>query len=203
MEITTSPHRPASTPWGRLIALLVVLGPVSVLVLLPIGLGLDRYVMAGHSMDSGADGGIAQGSVVFERQVPVSDLRVGDVITYQPPAAAGVDGLVTHRIVRITTDGILTRGDNEAARDPWVLRPQQPTLPRVVYTLPWVGYVYLVVFHPLTRVALAGTTALLLVLVAGEIRRRRGHAAAPVGDHDGPERPVGAATTGETEGGQG
>lgn len=203
MEITTSPHRPASTPWGRLVALVVVLGPVSVLVLLPIGLGLDRYVMSGNSMDSGAEDGISQGSVVFERHVPVSDLRAGDVITFRPPASAGVDGLVTHRIVRITTDGIRTRGDNETARDPWVLRPQQPTLPRVVYTLPWVGYVYLVVLHPVTRVVLAGLTALLLVLVAGEIRRRRVHAAAPVEDHDGPERSVGAASTGETEGRQG
>lgn len=203
MEITTSPHRPASTPWGRLVALLVILGPVSVLVLLPVGLGLDRYVMSGRSMDSGADGGIAQGSVVFERHVPVSDLRVGDVITFRPPAPAGVDGLVTHRIVRITPQGILTRGDNEAARDPWVLRPQQPTLPRVVYTLPWVGYVYLVVFHPVTRVALVGITALLLVLVAGEIRRRREYRAARLAEHDGPERSVGAATTGEIEGRQG
>lgn len=203
MEITTSPHRPASTPWGRLVALVVVLGPVSVLVLLPIGLGLDRYVMAGSSMDSGDEGGIAQGSVVFERQVPVSDLRAGDVITFRPPAGAGVDGLVTHRIVRVTPDGILTRGDNETARDPWVLRPQQPTLPRVVYTLPWVGYVYLLVFHPVTRVVLAGTAALLLVLVAGQVRRRRARGGAPAEDHDGPERSVGAASTGETEGRQG
>src|SRR6201999_3525964 len=40
MEITTSPHRPASTPWGRLFAIVVILGPVTILVLLPIGLGL-------------------------------------------------------------------------------------------------------------------------------------------------------------------
>jgi len=173
MEITTSPHRPASTPWGRLLALVVILGPVSILVLLPIGLGLERYVMSGDSMDSGAEGGIPQGAVVLERRVPVGDLRRGDVITYRPPRSSGVDGLVTHRIVQIGPHGIVTRGDAEPAADPWVLDPQEPTLPRVVHTLPWVGYVYLVVFHPVTRVLLAGSVALLVLLLATEFRRRR------------------------------
>lgn len=173
MEITTSPHRPASTPWGRLLALVVVLGPVSILVLLPVGLGLERYVMSGDSMDTGAAGGIPQGSVVFEREVPVGDLRRGDVITFRPPASAGVDGLVTHRIVRISPRGIVTRGDAEPTRDPWLLVPREPTLPRVVYTLPWVGYLYLVIFHPITRVVLAAAVGLLVLLVVTEVRRRR------------------------------
>lgn len=200
MEITTSPHRPASTPWGRLVALVVILGPVSILVLLPIGLGLDRYVMSGDSMDSGAEGGISRGSVVFERDVPVSDLRRGDVITYRPPASSGVEGLVTHRIVRIGPQGIVTRGDAEPARDPWVLDPPGATLPRVVYTLPWVGYLYLAVFHPITRVLLAGAVAVLVLLVGAEIRRRREAAAAPREQPDGPETASRASTAGQTKG---
>ncbi len=71
MEIETAPHRPAPTPWGRLLLFVVVFGPVTFLVLLPIGLGLERYVMTGDSMS----GAIGQGSIVFERVVPVSDLR--------------------------------------------------------------------------------------------------------------------------------
>jgi len=203
MEITTSPHRPASTPWRRLVVLVVVLAPVSLLVLLPIGLGLERYVMSGDSMDSGSAGGISQGSVVFERQVPLSDLRVGDVITFDPPPAVRDDGLVTHRIVGVEAGGFRTRGDNETSADPWVLRPEQPTLPRVVYSIPWVGYLYLVVFHPVTKALLAVATALLLVLVAGEIRGRRGRPApqAP-GDDRGPGS-VRAPAARESERGEG
>jgi signal peptidase len=185
MEITTSPHRPASTPWGRLLALVVILGPVSILVLLPIGLGLDRYVMSGDSMDSGAGTGIPQGSVVFERDVPVGDLRRGDVITYHPPASSGVGGLVTHRIVQIGPQGIVTRGDAEPAVDPWLFDPPDATVPRVVYTLPWVGYLYLVIFHPVTRVLLGCSVGLLVLLVGAEIRRRREVAAAPPEDPEG------------------
>ncbi len=200
MEITTSPHRPASTPWGRLLALVVVLGPVSILVLLPIGLGLDRYVMSGGSMDSGTEGGISQGSVVFERAVPVGDLRVGDVITFRPPAAAHVEGLVTHRIVDIGPAGIRTRGDAEPARDPWVLDPPEPTLPRVVYTLPWVGYGYLVLFHPVSRLLMAGSAVLLVLLIASEIRRRREVATAPGDEPEGSATPARAPVVPETEG---
>ncbi|HYF74286.1 MAG TPA: hypothetical protein VD864_15760 [Nocardioides sp.] len=199
MEITTSPHRPASTPWGRLLALVVILGPVSVLVLLPIGLGLERYVMSGDSMDSGAEGGIPQGAVVFERQVPVGDLRRGDVITYRPPASSGVDGLVTHRIVRIGPQGIVTRGDAEPAADPWVFEPREPTVPRVVHTLPWVGYLYLVVFHPVTRVVLAVSVALLVLLLATEIRRRREPAATSPTEPGDPGAPTRGGAARETK----
>ncbi len=202
MEITTSPHRPASTPWGRLLALVVILAPVSVLVLLPVGLGLERYVMTGSSMDSGAAGGISQGSVVLERDVPVGDLRRGDVITYRPPASSGIDGLVTHRIVRVGPQGIVTRGDAEPAHDPWVLTPHQPTLPRVVYTLPWVGYVYLVIFHPVTRVLLAVSVVLLVLVLAAEIRRRREPGAGPEEGPGEPRRPAPATTAREPKGDQ-
>ena len=126
MEITTSPHRPASTPWGRLVALVVILGPVSVLVLLPIGLGLQRYVMSGDTMDGERSGSIPRGSLVYERLVPVDDLRVGDVITYRPPPSSGEDDLVTHRIVSIGPEGVVTQGDAEPRPDPWVLHPEAP-----------------------------------------------------------------------------
>ena len=112
MEIETAPRHPAPTPWGRLLLSVVLFGPVTLLVLLPIGLGLERYVMTGSSME----GGIDRGSIAFERVVPVSDLRVGDVITYaHPGAGADQDAMVTHRIVSIRAEGIRTQGDAEAA----------------------------------------------------------------------------------------
>lgn len=175
MEITTSPYRPATTPWGRLVALVVVLGPVSVLVLLPIGLGLDRYVLSGSSMAGGLD----RGSVLFERQVPVSDLRVGDVITYRPPASAGVDGMVTHRVVETGRNGIVTKGDALDHRDPWRYRPDGSTVSRVDLALPWIGYAYLVLFRPGPWPVLAVALAVLLLTVVG--RRRTRHDAADPG----------------------
>jgi signal peptidase len=172
MEITASPHRPASTPWGRLVALVVILGPVSVLVLLPIGLGLQRFVMTGDSMAGDQPDSLTRGTVVFERPVPVSDLRVGDVITYRPPASADVDGMVTHRIVEITPQGIRTQGDARPDPDPWVLTPEGPVVPRVVLALPYVGYAYLALAEPLLWLLAAGAVGLVMLAVTSAARRR-------------------------------
>jgi signal peptidase len=172
MEITAAPHRPAPTPWGRLLALVIILGPVSVLVLLPIGLGLQRYVMSGDSMDAG-DHGIAQGTVLFERAVPVNQLRVGDVITYEAPKSSGVDGMVTHRVVAVRPTGVVTQGDAEPERDPWVLASDAPTVSRVEFTLPWVGYAYLLVAEPGTWLLVVVAAGALALLLSGELRRRR------------------------------
>jgi signal peptidase I len=169
MEIETAPHRPPATPWGRLLLLVVVLGPVTVLVLLPIGLGLQRYVMTGDSMA----GSIGRGTVVFERTVPVSDLRPGDVITYRRPPTADGDGMVTHRIVAIGPAGIVTKADAEVAPDPWTLQPDGPTLPRVVFTVPWIGWAYLVLFHPQGWLLTTASAVLLVVLLSQRWGRRR------------------------------
>ena len=173
MEITPSPHRPTPTSWGRLLALVVVLAPVSVLVLLPIGLGLERYVMSGDSMDAGEDG-IAPGTVLFEREVPISEIRVGDVITYRPPASAGVDGMVTHRVVEIRDGGLVTQGDAEAHPDPWLVDNRPTTVSRVEFALPYVGYAYLLIAQPgFWAVAVVSAIALALLLTGGIRRRRR------------------------------
>ena len=165
MEIRTAPRPPAPTPWGRLVLSVALLGPVSVLVLLPVGLGLERYVMTGDSMG----GALGRGSVAFERVVPLSDLRVGDVITYPRPDQADDAGMVTHRVVSLDAEGIVTRGDAEPEVDPWVLRPESPTVSRVEFAVPWVGWPYLVVFRPWGWAAVVVGAALLLL---GLTRRR-------------------------------
>ena len=81
---------------GITVAAILALG-VAALMFVPGVLGFDRYVITGGSMS----GTFERGALVFERQVPVADLRVGDVITYLPPADSGVTELVTHRISSI------------------------------------------------------------------------------------------------------
>src|SRR5262245_27381497 len=165
MEIATAPHYPAATPWWRWVLLAVVLGPVTVLVLLPLGLGLHRFVLTGDSMAPD----LGRGSMAFERVVPVSDLRVGDVITYAPPAGEG-EGQVTRRVVSLGPEGIVTRADAEPQPDPWVLRPGGPTISKVEYAVPWIGWSYLALSGVRGWLVL-GAATLGLVVLAG--RRAR------------------------------
>lgn len=183
MEIRPSPHRPATTPWGRLVVLVVIVAPVSVLVLLPVGLGLQRYVMSGSSMDGDRSDSIPRGAVVFERLVTVDDLRPGDVITFPAPTDADhadASEMVTHRIVSISDTGIRTQGDANARPDPWVLHPDGTTVPRVVLTLPWIGYAHLLLAGPFLLLLAGLSTLALLLLAISSGRRRRRTSALPV-----------------------
>jgi len=173
MEIVVSPSQPAPSGWSRLLVVLGVFMPVTVLALLPIGLGLERYVVTNDDMAPA----IGRGAVVLERKVPVSDLRAGDVITFRPPSEAGVQGRVTRRIVSIDAGRAHTRADARPAPDPWTLPLDRPTEQRVVAALPYVGYVYLALVdssRALAQGALAiGSLALVLALLVGRRRVAR------------------------------
>src|SRR5919204_6968844 len=107
---------------GRVVSTLLIAAGVlfSALLIVPAALGWKRYVIVSGSMTGTYD----RGSLVLDDVVPTSDLRVGDVITYRPPADSGVDHLVTHRIVSMVLDrdGIAvyrTKGDANAVADAW------------------------------------------------------------------------------------
>ena len=85
MEITPVPRPAPAIGRGRVVVALLVLGPVVVLVFLPSVLGLHRYVVADRSMDGGLEGSIGRGSVALTREVPGTDLTIGDVIVFRPP----------------------------------------------------------------------------------------------------------------------
>jgi signal peptidase len=154
--------------------------------LLPSVLGYERYVITGGSMS----GTFEKGSLAFEQNVPTARLRVGDVITYQPPADSGTTDLVTHRIVRISQDErgrqvLRTKGDANAAVDPWTFRLTEPTQPVVQFTVPLAGHVFIALADRETRMLAVGVPAALVALVAlGELLvalTRRGDDAAPAG----------------------
>lgn len=81
------------------------------------------------------------GSIAFDRTVPARKVEVGDVITFTDPFVQ--NRLVTHRVVRIfhTHTGLAyrTKGDANAARDPWTIR-LPGRVGRVAFSTPYAGY---------------------------------------------------------------
>ena len=152
------------------------------LMLLPPLFGYQRYVITGGSMT----GSIDRGSLLFSQKVPQAELKVGDVITYQPPRGAGPRELVTHRIVSIkhAHDGRLvfqTKGDANKIADPWTFTPDQRDQARAAFHVPYVGFVFAALGEQSLRVALLAFPAILIALLmlvrvwhqAGEDVRRR------------------------------
>jgi signal peptidase len=176
--------RPVS--WLGKAALLLGLALGLVLVV-PALLGFDRYVITGGSMTGTVD----KYSVVFEREVPVDELAVGDVITYQPPADAPTHSLVTHRIIAIgpSADGrsvLRTQGDANPDPDPWRFELSQPTVNRMAFHIPYVGWPLIALADPQTRRLLLGVPAGVIGLLAafelvGAVRRSLGR--------EGPDAP--------------
>lgn len=159
-----------------MVGALLVIGPVIVLVFLPSVLGLHRYVVADDSMAGDRDGSIARGSVALTRDVPATDLEVGDVITFRPPVENGLEAgeSVTRRIVSIESGIALTRGDGHDYDDPWRLDVSQDTYPKVEFAVPWIGYPFSggAGQGGWVMLALASVVALMLAAL-GPWRRRR------------------------------
>jgi signal peptidase len=142
---------------------------LAAVTLAPAALGLQHYVIVSGSMTGTYD----QGSVVFDEQVPVQSLRVGDVITYSPPAsepAAQETGLVTHRIYSVRRahgrEVFRTKGDANRSPDPWAFTLDQPTQARVVGHVPYLGYALAALQIRWVRMIAIGLPALLIAIAA-------------------------------------
>ena len=176
------PRRRATTALAT--ALCVACLSLGALMILPGLFGYQRYVITSGSMTGTYD----RGSVVFADVVPVSDLRVGDVITYTPPPGSGPDGLVTHRIASIGRDQFgralfQTKGDANETADPWTFTLDEGSQARAVFHVPYVGYALSVLSIREARMIVIGIPALLIAftVLVGFRREVRQAGLAPEG----------------------
>ncbi|MEV7398535.1 signal peptidase I [Aeromicrobium sp. NPDC092404] len=170
--MSISQHRRPRHTVRRLVSaainvLLLVTTLLGVCYFAPVLLGYERYVITGGSMS----GTFEKGSLAFEKNVPVEDLAVGDIITYQPPADSGVTTLVTHRIsaIKAQADGQVlfrTKGDANADPDPWTFTLVQADQPVVRHTVPHVGWVFIRLADPGFRTMAIGIPAGLIALAS-------------------------------------
>lgn len=174
--------------WLGVLATVLCVGLAAIL-LVPAALGFQRYVIVSGSMTGTYD----RGSIVFDREVPVSDLEVGDVITYEPPPGASSQKFVTHRIFRVQENAegervFRTKGDANDTADPWTFTLDKPDQARVAFSVPYVGYLLAALSIPTVRMLAIGIPAVAVALLilagiwreAGEEARRRQAESGPV-----------------------
>jgi signal peptidase I len=174
--------------WAGAVATVLCLALAAIL-LVPAALGFQRYVIVSGSMTGTYD----KGSIVFDREVPVADLKVGDTITYEPPPGASSQKFVTHRIFRIQENAegervFRTKGDANDSADPWTFTLDKPDQAKVAFSVPYVGYLLAALSIPAVRMLAIGIPAVVVALLiltgiwrdAGEEARRRQAEAGPV-----------------------
>lgn len=167
MELTPVPRRTSRLGRVPLAAAAVFVGVVVFMQMVPLALGLQRYVVTGDAMGDS----VPRGALVLTRDVPGSDLRPGDVITFVPPGATTEDR-VTRRVISVRDGRIHTGGDRTGA-DPWTLSGDTGPRARMLFHVPYVGYPFLGElgrwFWLLAAVPLA---AVLLALLGDRDRKR-------------------------------
>jgi len=155
------------------VALVALLG----LVIGPRVLGYRTSVMHASTMA----GSIDRGDVMISMPRSPDRVRVGDIITVEAPGAG--HQLVTHRVLSATIepDGrviVQTKGDGNAAADPWQTTISDEAVWETAYVVPKIGHLVpalrsLVVGYGAVWVALGGVLLLGLNLVRGSGPRTR------------------------------
>ncbi|MBG0738849.1 signal peptidase I [Paeniglutamicibacter antarcticus] len=155
---------------------------VAAFLLLAIGprlMGYQTTTMLTGSMSPG----INPGDVVVAGQVPVADIKVGDVITYHIPIED--HRVETHRVVEIKTgdDGLTavrTKGDANQGIDPWTATLQGQTIYRHVGTIPYLGAAIRALRAPVvSTILMYGVPAILVIGVLLTIWRKEPDKADP------------------------
>jgi len=171
--LTSSPERALTAPRRRRLVSLRVVGKLIknalalVLAAGCIGYGLlFAFHLAPLVMLTGSMGTtIPTGSLVVDQTVPPSELRVGDVISFQKPI--GSHGIDTHRIIEIQRSNghvaYRTKGDGNARPDEWSISfPPHTKANRVFFSVPYLGWVLLYLRMPLVRTLILATVLLTI-----------------------------------------
>ncbi len=79
---------------------------------------------------------IKAGDMIFVRAKQASAVKKGDIITFK----LSEKKLITHRVVSVTNEGYLTKGDNNNVQDEWVVNPAD-VIGEVKLIIPYAGYV--------------------------------------------------------------
>ncbi|MCK5644158.1 MAG: signal peptidase I, partial [Gammaproteobacteria bacterium] len=77
------------------------------------------------------------GSLAAMSPVNPADIKVGDIISFNPPWDEDV--IVSHRVVQVLDNGFVTKGDAVEDSDPFVI-PKGNVIGRVSWNIPYVGY---------------------------------------------------------------
>ena len=106
---------------------------------------------------------LSPGDLAITQGVPTNSLRVGDVIVFTPPTETQA---VIHRIASRDGDVITTKGDANNVADPWHVTLQGATGYRLVFVLPYLGWL-----TELRSAALIAAGLIVALLILLEIRK--------------------------------
>jgi len=82
------------------------------------------------------------GALAVMLPVDAADVKVGDIIAFDPPWDSGSDVTVSHRVIGVLDNGQLrfdTKGDALEGSDPYYV-PAESVQGKVLFSIPYLGY---------------------------------------------------------------
>ena len=130
--------------------------------LLPTKNYFSSYTVASGSMEPT----VLTGSIAFVKPIHAKDLKSGDIISFLEPQRPNTT--ILHRIQSIKKANnqlsFVTKGDANNARDNWVVNENE-VKGKLLFTIPYIGYLSEFMRKPLGFILLIGIPALLLIFM--------------------------------------
>lgn len=113
------------------------------------------------------------GSVVVIKPVDPETLKEGDIICFKLSEPT----TITHRIINITNEGFITKGDANEDPDQWIVK-KESVIGKAIVTIPFIGYIGYFVRTPIGFILLIVIPASLIIIIeirniAKELRKQK------------------------------
>jgi len=127
----------------------------------PVSLAGDTYYEPVYT--GSMEPAIPVGGLVVIKSVNPETLREGDIICFQLSESTSV----THRIINVTDEGFITKGDANEDPDQWIVKKEN-VIGKAILTVPFIGYIGYFVRTPTGFILLILLPASVIIIM--EIR---------------------------------
>lgn len=135
-----------------LITLVIILGLIIILLYI---FGIRQYIVVSGSMEPT----LKTGSVVFiNHNFSFEKLKVSDIVAFKLESG----NMATHRIQKITEEGIITKGDANGLDDG--ITTKNNYVGKMIFSIPYIGYV-IKIFTTTKGLLVVGMVFIMIVLI--------------------------------------
>ena len=140
--------------FNTILTIIIVIGIVFITLYI---IGIEPFVVQSGSMEPK----IETGSLCFiNKLTKFEDINQYDIIAFKLPTGVGV----THRVVEISNEGLITKGDNNDTND-LIITTKENYIGKNVFSIPKIGYVIKLI--QTTRGKIIFGTVIIVLFLAG------------------------------------
>ena len=116
---------------NNIFKIIYILGLIYLIIFIPTFWGKNPLVVISGSMEPT----LKVGGILYYEKIDLNDFKEGDILVYELN-----EHTISHRIVDITDNGFLTKGDNNNSIDTYEVENMQVIGKGTNWSIPYIGY---------------------------------------------------------------